>query len=76
MQYYKDYPITVGKLSNISNLRAKCPYCGNIEHFSYSKGCANPTKRKSHCLDGNSDYYYIYIKNLKEVKQNGRQSNV
>lgn len=78
MKYYKGYPIVLGALSNISNLRAKCPYCGNIEHFSYGRQCSNPTRRLSHCKEGSYDYYYIYIKpeQLEEVKQNDRKSNV
>lgn len=77
MSYYKDYPIVAGKLTTPSNLIAKCPYCGNIEHFHYNKSCTNPTKRQSHCKAGSYDYYYIYIKNKEEVKKDGRdKSNV
>ena len=64
--YYKGYPIVAGKLTNKSNLMAKCPYCGNIEHFNYSVSCSNPTKRMSHCKDGNYDYYYIDVKPMRE----------
>ena len=72
MAEYKGYPLVVGNLKNPSNLLAKCPYCGRIEHFNYSKSCKNPTKRKSHCLSGDSEFYYIYIKR-KEVKKDGRE---
>lgn len=76
MKYYKDYPIVAGMLKNISTVIARCPYCGNLEYFHYNKSCSNPTRRGSHCKGGCYDYYYIYIKQLKEVKRNVRESNV
>lgn len=76
MKYYRGVPIVLGKLLNKSNLIARCPYCSNIEYFSYGKSCANPTRRMSHCKGDFHDYYYIYIKKQKEVKQDGRESDV
>lgn len=75
MKYYKEYPIVPGKLIKHSSVIAKCPYCANIEHFTWNKSCTNPTRRRSHCI-GYSEYYYIYIPKRKEVKQDGRESNV
>lgn len=74
MKYYKGYPIVKGYRCKYSEIKAKCPYCGNIEHFGWTKGCANPTRRKSHCRDGDCDYYYIYLPKKKEVNENGNTS--
>lgn len=55
---FNDLPIVTGTVHN-STLKARCPYCGKVEHFNWNKNCANPTKRMSHCIDEYQDYYYI-----------------
>jgi sarcosine oxidase delta subunit len=63
--YYNGYPIVPGQI-NKSTLIAKCPYCGKIEHFNWSKSCGNPSRRMSHCKDELiQDYYYIHTPNVK-----------
>lgn len=72
-EYYNGYPIVKGKFKRTkSTIVATCPYCGFKEHFSYSKGCGNPSKRRSHCL-GFSDYYYI---KLPKPRKQGGEKNV
>ena len=74
MKYYKGYPVVKGVKITNSEIKAKCPYCENIEHFSWNKKCPNPTRRKSHCRDGCREYYYIYLPKKKEVNENGNTS--
>ena len=76
MKYFKDYPLVKGKLKDKNTLIARCPYCNRIEHFNWNKTCANPSRRRSHCISGNNDYYYILIPTLKGGEINGRESNV
>lgn len=74
MKYYKGYPIVKGYRYKYSTFKARCPYCGNIEHFDWNLKCPNPTRRKSHCKDGCREYYYIYLPKKKEVNENGNTS--
>lgn len=63
--YYNGFPIVPGKIKH-SKLIAKCPYCGKLEHFNWSKSCSNPSRRRSHCIDElKQEYYYIRTPNVR-----------